>query len=224
MRSDGGAVGTPPRQRRQIVYARTTTIEATPSSLDAGIAYVRESVMPLLEGLDGHIGLSLLTDRSSGRCITTSAWESEEAMRASASAVQQVRDRAAEIFGGGAPTIEEWEIPVLHREHEAGEGACVRVTWANVSTDQIEPGLEVFRAALPAFRELEGFCSASLLVNRTSGRGVSSMAFESADAMERNRAEMDRLRGSVSEGAAAQIVEEHDFELVIAHLRVPEMA
>jgi hypothetical protein len=35
---------------------------------------------------------------------------------------------------------------------------------------------------------------------------------------------MDRLRGSVSKEAAAQITEEHDFELVIAHLRVPEMA
>jgi hypothetical protein len=35
---------------------------------------------------------------------------------------------------------------------------------------------------------------------------------------------MDRLRGSVSAEAAAQIQEEHDFELMIAHLRVPEMA
>jgi heme-degrading monooxygenase HmoA len=224
MRPDGGAVGTLPRQRRQIVYARTTTIEATPSSIDAGVAYVRESVMPLLEGLDGHIGLSLLADRSSGRCITTSAWETEDAMRASASAVQEVRDRAAEIFGGGAPTIEEWEIPVLHREHETGEGACVRVTWANVNTDLVDPGIEVFKAALPAMAELEGLCSASLMVNRTSGRGVASMAFDSADAMERNRDDMDRLRGSVSTDAAAQLLEEHDFELMIAHLRVPEMA
>jgi len=206
------------------VYARTTTMEATPASVDAGIAYVRDEVMPLLDGLDGYVGLSLLADRSSGRCITTSAWESEDAMRASAAAVADVRNRAAEIFGGGSPTIEEWEIAVLHRDHDAGEGACVRVTWANVDRDQIDAGIEVFKAALPAMQEIEGHCSASLLVNRASGRGVSSVAYESADAIERNRAEMDRLRGSVSEEAAARITEEHDFELVIAHLRVPEMA
>jgi heme-degrading monooxygenase HmoA len=206
------------------VYARTTTIEATPSSLDAGIAYVRDTVMPVLEGLEGHIGLSLVADRSSGRCIITSAWESEDAMRASASAVEDVRNRAAEIFGGASPTVDEWEIAVLHRDHEAGAGACVRVTWATVDTDQIDAGLEVFKSALPALQELEGFCSASLLMDRTSGRGVSSMAFTSADAMERNRGEMDRLRGSMSAEAAAQIREEHDFELMIAHLRVPEMA
>jgi heme-degrading monooxygenase HmoA len=206
------------------VYARTTTMEAIPSSVEAGTAYVRDTVMPLLKGLEGYVGLSLLADRSSGRCITTSAWESEDAMRASAQAVQDVRSRVAEIFGGGTPTIEEWDIAVLHREREAGEGACVRVTWANVNPDQVDVGIEVFRAALPAMQELEGHCSASLLVNRATGRGVSSVAYESADAMKRNNAEIDRLKGSVSDDAAAQILDEHDFELVIAHLRVPELA
>jgi heme-degrading monooxygenase HmoA len=174
--------------------------------------------------MEGHIGLSLLADRSSGRCILTSAWESEAAMHASETAVEEVRTRAAEIFAGGSPAVDEWEIAVLHREHEAGEGACVRVTWANVETGQIDAGVEIYKGALHAMQELDGFCSASLLVNRASGRGVSSMAFESADAMERNLAEMERLRGSVSDEAAAQILEEHDFELMIAQLRVPEMA
>lgn len=225
MRSDGGAVGTLPRQREQIVYARTTTVEATPSSVDAGIAYIRETVMPLLEGLDGHIGISVLADRESGRCIVTSAWESEEAMHASGPAVQEVRNRAAEIFGdGGTPTVDEWEIAVMHREHEAGEGACVRVTWANVEPANVDAGIEVFRSSLPAMQELDGLCSASLLVDKATGRGVSSIAFESAEAIERNRDEIERLKGSVSEDAAALIFEERDFELVIAHLRVPEMA
>jgi heme-degrading monooxygenase HmoA len=195
-----------------------------PSSVDAGTAYVGDKVMPLLEGLDGYIGLSLLADRSSGRCIITSAWESEDAMHASAPAVEEVRSRAAEIFGGGTPTVDEWEIAVLHREHEAGEGACVRVTWAKADPGQVDSGIETFKAALPAMQELEGHCSASLLVDRASGRGVVSVAYESAETVERNRAEMDRLRGSVSDEVAAQILEEHDFELMIAHLRVPEMA
>jgi len=196
-----------------------------PSSVDAGVAYVRDKVMPLLEGMDGYIGLSLLADRSSGRCITTSAWESEDAMRASGPLVQEVRNRAVEIFGDqGSPTVDEWEIAVMHREHEAGEGACVRVTWANVEPAQVDSGIEVFRSALPAMQQLEGLCSASLLVDRASGRGVTSVAFESAEAIERTRDENERLKGSVSQEAAALIFEERDFELVIAQLRVPEMA
>jgi heme-degrading monooxygenase HmoA len=207
------------------VYARTTTIEANASSLDTGIAYLRETVMPLLEGLDGYIGISLLVDRKSGRCITTSAWESEDAMHACASAVEDVRNHAAEIMGdNGTPTVDEWEIAVLHREHEAGEGACVRVTWANVDPAQVDSGIEVFKSALPAMQELDGMCSASLFVDRARGRGVTSVAFESADAMERNHDEIERLKGSVSEEAAALIFEERDFELAISQLRVPEMA
>ena len=80
------------------MYARSTTIEAQPSSIDAGIARVRDEVMPALQAMDGCIGVSLLVDRESGRCIATSAWETEQAMRANAEKVRQVRDRAAETF------------------------------------------------------------------------------------------------------------------------------
>ncbi|EUA34784.1 hypothetical protein I552_5573 [Mycobacterium xenopi 3993] len=44
--------------------------------------------------------VSLLVDRQSGRCIATSAWESDEAMHASAERIQPIRDRAAQMFGG----------------------------------------------------------------------------------------------------------------------------
>ena len=206
------------------MYARTTTIEAKPSSVDAGITYVREAVMPTLRALQGHIGLSLLADRPSGRCITTSAWESEEAMLASGHAVQEVRSRAAGIFGG-IPTVNEWEIACLHREHDSGAGARVRVTWVKVNPNQVDAGIDMFKTTvLPALEELEGLCSASLLVDRKSGRAVSSASFASADAMESARAQLDRLRNSASQEANAEVFDEHDFELVIAHLRVPEVA
>ena len=45
------------------MYARITTIQAQPSSIDAGIAHVRDTVMPALDGVDGYTGLSLLVDR-----------------------------------------------------------------------------------------------------------------------------------------------------------------
>jgi heme-degrading monooxygenase HmoA len=206
------------------VYARTTTIEAQPSSLDAGIAHVRDTVMPALQGFDGYIGLSLLVDRSGGRCITTSAWESEEAMRTSTQAVREIRDRAAQIFGGAAD-VDEWEIAVLHREHQSGEGACVRVTWVKVSPDQVDRGIDMFKATvLPALEELEGLCSASLLVDRASGRAVATAAYDSVEALERNRDQLDKLRADASQDADAQVLDERDFELAIAQLRVPEMA
>jgi heme-degrading monooxygenase HmoA len=206
------------------VYARSTTFRAQSSSVDADIAHVRDTVMPALEGIKGYIGLSLLVDRPSRRCIATSSWQSEEAMRASEESVRPVRDRAAEIFGGSAQ-VEEWEIAVLHRGHRSSEGACVRATWVKVRPDQIDRGIDFYKTTiLPAVEGLEGFCSASFLVDRASGRAVASATFDSVEARERNRDQLDRLRRTGSQEVAAELLDECDFELALAHLRVPEMA
>ena len=72
--------------------------------------------------------------------------------------------------------------------------------------------------------ELEGFCSASLLIDRASGRCVSCATFDSIEAMERNRERADALRAAISKEAGAEVLEVCEFELALAHLRVPEMA
>ena len=205
------------------MYARSTTIQGQPSSIDAGIAHMRDTVMPALEGIDGCVGLSLLVDRTSSRCIATTSWESEEAMRASEESIRPIRDRAAELFGGSGQ-VEEWEVAAMHREHRACEGACVRATWVKVGPDQIEQGIDFYKMTiLPALEELEGFCSGSLLVHRASGRGVASATFDSVEAMERNKDQLERIRATGSQEARAEVLDECDFELAVAHLRVPEM-
>jgi quinol monooxygenase YgiN len=206
------------------MYARSTTVQAQSSSIDAGIAHMRDSVMPALKDIDGCVGMSLLVDRTSGRCIITSSWESEEAMHASEEAVRPIRDRAAELFGGSAQ-IEEWEIAAMHREHRAGEGACVRATWVKVDPDQLDGGIEFYKATLlPALEELDGFCSASLLVDRASGRGVAAATFANAESIEQNKDQLDRIKATGSQEANAEVLDQCDFELALAHLRVPEMA
>ena len=77
---------------------------------------------------------------------------------------------------------------------------------------------------LPALEALEGFCSASLLINRSTGRAVSSATFDSREAMERNREHARELRNARTRELGADILDVGEFELAIAHLRVPEMA
>jgi heme-degrading monooxygenase HmoA len=206
------------------VYARSTSIQAQSAGIDAGIAYVRDEVMPALQNMDGYIGLSLLVDRESGRCIATSAWENEDALRTSTELAAPLRDRAAQVFGGDA-TFDSWEIGAVHRDHRSTEGACVRATWIRMPPGQADRAVDFYKASvLPALEDLEGFCSASLLINRSSGRGVSSTTFDSQDAMERNREHARELRNSRTRELGAEVVDVGEFELAIAHLRVPEMA
>jgi quinol monooxygenase YgiN len=206
------------------VHARSTTIQANRESIDAGIAHVRDEVMPVLQEMAGCIGLSMLVDRESGRCIVTSAWQDEESMRASESTMRPVRERAAEMLGG-SPQVEEWEIAVLHRDHTSGPGSCVRATWVRHDPQQIDHGIDIYKTAvLPELEQYEGFCSASLLFNRQSGLTVGSVSFDSHDAMERNREQADAVRARAVQQMGAEVVDVCEFELALAHLRVPEMA
>jgi heme-degrading monooxygenase HmoA len=180
--------------------------------------------MPALQGMAGCIGISLLVNRQSGRCIVTTAWETDEAMRASAERATPIRDRAAEMLGGTA-SVEQWEIAVLHRVRRSPEGAGVRATWVQVQPGQMDQGIEYYKSSvLSQLEDLDGFCSASLLVDRASGRAVSSATFESVDAMERNRDQATALKIASMREAGVEELDECEFELALAHLRVPELA
>ncbi|RDH75139.1 hypothetical protein DVS77_28635 [Mycolicibacterium moriokaense] len=222
----GGATGAPLLQRRGwAVYARSTTIQARPSSIDDGIAYVRDEVMPALTAMDGYVGLSLLVDRESGQCIATSAWENEDALRVSTERALPLREQAGVRFGGGDVTVDEWEICAMHREHRSTEGACVRATWIKMPRDQVDRAIEFYRSdVLPSLEHLEGFCSASFMLNRSTGRAVSSATFDSRDAMDRNQENARELRNARTRELGADILDVGEFDLALAHLRLPEMA
>ncbi len=207
------------------MYARSTTIQAESSFIDDGIAYVSNEVMPALKAMDGYVGLSLLVDRDSGRCIATSAWETEEAMRTSTERTAPLREQASVKFGGGDATVDQWEIGAMHRDHRSGDGACVRATWLKVPRDQVGRAIEFYRASvLPSLEDLEGFCSASFMINGATGRGVSSTTFDSRDAMDRNRENAKELRNTRTRELGADIFDVGEFDLALAHLRLPEMA
>ncbi|MCX4098755.1 hypothetical protein [Nocardia sp. alder85J] len=206
------------------MFARSTTIEAQLSAIDAGIAYVRKEVLPALTDIPGCFGLSLLVDRQSGRCIATTAWESEQTMYDSEGLVGVIRARAAhEVFRGRAG-IQEWEIAMVHRDHRTRPGACVRVTWGRVDPARFDAAIENYRyRAVPGLEQLEGFGSASLLVDRGSGLGVATETFDSADAMARNRRDAAAMRERSALQSGVEILDVGEFELALAHLRVPEL-
>ncbi len=204
------------------MYARSTTIQAHPSFIDAGIKHIRDTVMPELADLEGSAGLSLLVDRDSGRCIVTSSWMDEDTLRASEGPVIHLRDRATEVFHGTA-NVERWDIEVLHRDHASSLGACVRVTWFKVDPSKMTHAVDVFKLALPAMEDTDGFCSASLMVNHSAGRAVSSVTFDSVEQMRASREQAETHRTAFFREAGAELLEACEFELAIAHLHVPEM-
>ena len=120
------------------MHARSNSVQADPTTMDRLIGYVRDEVMPMFQGMPGHVGLSMLADRDSGRCIVTSAWESEEAMRASEDRAAASRREATAMAGADAPQVQEWEVAFMHRVHPAHDGACARVLWGELAADRMD--------------------------------------------------------------------------------------
>ena len=205
------------------MYARSTNIRGNVTNLDAGMTYVRNEVMPSVKRTDGCVGLSMLADRETGRCIIATAWADEQAMRATAAEDRTVQHRLMHTLGGEHADVQEWEIAVLHRDRPAGDGAGAQVTWARIAPNHIDDLLDAYRSnLLPRLQELPGFCSVSMLVDRRNSRTVSVTSFENRDAAGLVRKHARVLRQQFAQAMGAKIVDVAEMDLVLAHLHIPE--
>lgn len=206
------------------MYARSTTIMAQPDRIDDGITLVDNELMATITAIDGCMGASLLVERSTGRCIATTSWESEDAMRASSELVQPIRQRLLWALSGDRPEVQEWEIAIVHRDHEAPDGAGARVTWGRPRAGQLDAAVDSFRTeVLPRMEAQSGFCSASMLVGRDAGMMCGTIGFDSVASLEATREFAAERRAMMTQQIGMEFVDVMECELAVHHLRVPEL-
>ncbi|MGN6722222.1 MAG: hypothetical protein ACTHJM_06385 [Marmoricola sp.] len=199
------------------MFARSTTFHGRPDGVEAGIKLVKNEVAPMLDGIEGSRGLSLLVDRTTGQCIVTSSWRDMPTMIASDEKLRTMRDRGRDLLGNSMQ-VDEWEIAVMHRSHH---GDCARVTWIE---GDVQTMAENFRVViLPQIEDLSGFCSASLLINDLTGIGCTTTCWENSEAMMASDGLERGLTQNTARHAGGEIADVREFELAYAHLHVPEM-
>jgi hypothetical protein len=71
--------------------------------------------------------------------------------------------------------------------------------------------------------EIEGFCSASVLVDPSSGQAVVTSLYDSRESMEASRGRAHDIRTAATQQAGADVVSVAEFQLAVAHLKVPEL-
>lgn len=205
------------------MHARSLTIIGRPERIDDAIAYVRDDALPTVTSMEGSVGLSLLVERETGRAITTTSWTSAAAMADSDARLAPLRMRGAEILDGHI-SIDEWEVAVMHRAHTALEGAACRVTWLRLNHSDPDRGVGLYsNSMLPDFESIDGFCSASLMINREKGRACSTTTYDTWESMSASRDRSWALRESAVREAGVDVMDVAEFELVLAHLRLPEL-
>jgi heme-degrading monooxygenase HmoA len=92
------------------MYGRLTTLQISPDAMDQALAQMREQVVPAAQKMDGYRGVTAFGDRSSGKIMAFTLWESEEAMAASEEAANRLRQASAEASSAQVGQVERFEV------------------------------------------------------------------------------------------------------------------
>lgn len=97
------------------MFARVSTYQGDPASFDESVRIADQKAAPLVREMDGNLGLMVLADRSSGRSISITLWESEEALKASEEAANKLRSETSAEQGDEILGVERFEVVIDER-------------------------------------------------------------------------------------------------------------
>jgi heme-degrading monooxygenase HmoA len=97
------------QEAREAMWARVASYEIPIGEIDAGVRGF-QNAMTSLRQMDGAAAAYLLVDRTSGKALTLTLWESDDALRASEEAAERIR---REAVGEAVRNVERYEI-ALH--------------------------------------------------------------------------------------------------------------
>jgi quinol monooxygenase YgiN len=192
------------------VHARVSVVTADPANLGAVVDYVNE-VRPSIEDEVGCTGMSLQADADVGLAVVMSFWVSGDAMHESE---PRVAPRREEVLERGAATmsVERYRLADFVRSHPATGGAGVRLTRLETEPANLEAAVTAYEdLVLPWLTEADGFCSAMLLVDRRTGRGLEQNVWRDAAALADSRgpAAVARADAVAAADVAVRSLEEH---------------
>jgi heme-degrading monooxygenase HmoA len=166
------------------MYTRLLTF-TNATDIDAGVDYLAEEVMPVLDGQRGFRGVSASGDRSAAVLTILSLWDTEADRSASDSALGKARDEAVKRVGGSLE-IENFEQTVQSVVRPPVKGCQLNIARVRMEPASIDANIEWFKdQVLPQISSQPGFCALRNMVDRQTGRAITGSVFvdrESADA------------------------------------------
>jgi heme-degrading monooxygenase HmoA len=194
------------------MFARVSRLEGDPARTDEAITYVREKILPDARGLEGHRGMLSLIDRSTGQMMAVTFWESEEAMRATEEAANQLRGDAAAATDAAIAGVERYEVA----DKERGGGAFARVTRSDAAPSPAADAITFVREKIiPEARQLDGNRGLLLLVDRATGKGLTVTFWETEEAMRATEETASRMRNDATAALDEDITGVERYEVAI---------
>ncbi|HKB31309.1 MAG TPA: hypothetical protein VKD26_10785 [Streptosporangiaceae bacterium] len=177
-----------------MLHVRLNLITADPLRLGDAIKYIEAEVRPAVEGQVGNLGMSLQVNSELGVAILESFWVSGDALRDSEKIVAPSR-REAVRRAAGTVTVERYRVPIFEQEAPSRSGAGVRLTRMDTEPSKLEDAIEAFGdTAVPWLADTDGFCSALLFTDSSSGRMISETVWRDPQALAASRSAAAAIR------------------------------
>jgi len=195
------------------MYARVASFEGRDSSLtDELIQRVRDQGPSSVPDAKGFLGLF---DRERGTALGITFFDSEEAIRNSQRAFEDMAQNFPAEMRGRRTSVDVHEVMIFDGDAERAKAA--RVSSLEGSPDNIDDSVsKVQDETLPKVRELEGSVGVIGLANRKSGRFTVITLWESADALRQSEQRADRLREQAAKSGGQSIAGVDRYEVAVA--------
>jgi len=94
------------------MHARISTYEGDPGKVDEAIGMIEGQVMPAAKAIPGFSAGYWMVDRDTGKAISVTLWETEEALRASEEAADKLRQEGAAASDASIVSVDRYEVAV----------------------------------------------------------------------------------------------------------------
>ncbi|WP_336319535.1 hypothetical protein [Streptomyces lavendofoliae] len=203
------------------MFVRTTYATGDPAKLDGAVRALTTEGREQLFGQPGFRGAGLFVDREVGKLMTGTWWDDEDALRASAERMGEVRARMLAGFAATV-TVDVWEAAVATRPEAAGGGARFRMTRMDVAPSDADALVDAYEnGALPRLRAMNGFLGGSLLLDRAGGRATVGAIYADQDSLAASRGHSAAVRGEATSRTRATVRSVEEFEVVMVESRPP---
>ncbi|GHG86976.1 hypothetical protein [Streptomyces lanatus] len=201
------------------MFVRAIYTTGDPTKIDTAIRALNTEGRDLLEDRPGYRGASVFVDRTLGKLLAASWWESEQARQNSDEVLRERRVSMLEPFLGTV-SVDNYEALVFHQARQPQAGGGLRVSRLEFDPRDTDLLADTFRATVvPRLETLPGLARASLLVDRARGRGLVGVIFVDQSSLAASRAGQAAARHEGAAKAHVAVTGLEEFEVVFTDVR-----
>jgi heme-degrading monooxygenase HmoA len=198
------------------MFVRMMYVTGDPGGIGTVIDSLSTEGRRLVAAQPGYRGFALFADRTLGKLVLGTMWQTEQDRQNSNDALAEQRAAMLQPFASTV-AVANAEVVVFDRREQPGPGAWMRLSRMDLDPADADLLGETFSSAVvPQLELLPGMAGAVLFVDRIHGRGTVGVIFKDRASLDASRSAQAAARGQGAAKAHVSVTSLEEFEVVFA--------